>query len=86
MSGSPVLAVQAGPNLSFIFKPHPRYWVCFGNYYEGEVIDLNEMTNAQEIKFGPNEYALHATLLANNTWKVESAATRNARIAASYKK
>ncbi|UJX41481.1 protein RhiA [Desulfovibrio sp. JY] len=70
MGGSPALVVQAGPNLDFIFKPHPRYWICFGNYIQGQVIDLNMMTAAQEIEFFPNEYTIYATLQPNNTIKV----------------
>ena len=80
MGGASAVAVQAGPNLNFTFKPHPKYWVCFGDYLEGEVIDINEMTNVQEIIFGPNEYALHVTLKADNTWKVENAASYNAML------
>mgnify|MGYP007111633107 CR=1 FL=1 len=86
MSGSPSLAVQAGPNLDFTFVPHPRYWLCFGQYIEGAVIDLNQITHVQEIQFGPSEYAMYATLQADNTWKVDNAVGYNKMICDSYTK
>ena len=71
MSGSPILAMQASPNFQFLFKPNPRYWVCFGNYDQGTVLDANEITNAQEIKYGTNRYSIHMTLQENNTFVMD---------------
>lgn len=86
MGGSPAIAVQAGPNLSYTFKPHPIYWACFGTYEEGAVIDVNRITGAQQIIFAPNEYSKYLTLQGDNTWKVENALQRNLAIASNFSK
>ncbi|MBV5333925.1 protein rhiA, partial [bacterium] len=31
MSGSGTFAIQAAPNMTAVFTPHPNYWVVFGN-------------------------------------------------------
>ena len=69
MSGNASFACVASPNLHYTFSPHPRYWIAFGSFKEGEVIDLNKMTRKQEIHYNVNEYDKHITLAGDNTWK-----------------
>lgn len=69
MSGRAALARPAHPNLKYTFSPHPRYWIAFGNFEEGEVLDLNRMTEKFEIKFPVNQYERSIELTGNNTWK-----------------
>ena len=33
-----------------LLKPHPRYWVAFGNFKEGDTIDVSTLENAIELK------------------------------------
>ena len=68
MSGNPALAVSAGPNLDYAFIPHPEYWIAFGDYEEGQVIDLNRVTETAKIVFPLNTYSLSITLQEDNTW------------------
>lgn len=68
MSGAATFMVQAQPNMNVVFTPHPEYWVAFGNFEQGEVLDVEEMTNAMQINFPPNTYHAKATLNADNTW------------------
>jgi hypothetical protein len=70
MSGRGAFAVQAQPNLTTMFTPHPNYWITFGNYRPGEVLDVQSITNAQQISFPINVYAMTAILNADNTWTV----------------
>ena len=70
MSGAGVFVVEAEPNLNLIFTPHPVYWITFGMYEQGEVLNITEITNSQEIAFPPGVYAMTATLNADNTWSV----------------
>lgn len=70
MSGAGVFAVEAQPNLNLIFTPHPEYWITFGTFEQGEVLNLDEITNSQQINFPPGVYAMTATLNADNTWTV----------------
>lgn len=69
MSGNPVFARPADPNLQYTFGPHPQYWIAFGDFEEGEVIDLNRMTQKYEIKFPVNQFERTINLTPSNTWE-----------------
>lgn len=78
MSGKGAFAVQAQPNLDLTFTPHPKYWITFGNYNEGDVLDIAEMTKSAEIAFPPNVYSMTAILNEDNTWTIKPTAQVNA--------
>lgn len=69
MSGKSAFACHASPNLKYTFRPHPRYWIAFGKFDEGEVIDLNRMTRKFEICFRENQYKKEILLTGSNTWE-----------------
>lgn len=68
MSGKSAFACTASPNMKYTFRPHPRYWIAFGKFEEGEVIDLNRMTRKFEVKFRENQYDKSIRLTETNTW------------------
>ncbi|SFR68018.1 hypothetical protein [Anaeromicropila populeti] len=68
MSGNPAYACVAAPSLKYTFSPHPTYWIAFGNYEEGAVIDVNCMTQKYAIKFPVNTFERSLQLCPNNTW------------------
>jgi len=69
VAGKAVAAVQAGPNQAITFTPLPTYWVSFGNFTEGAVVDIASMCNAQELDYGGlGVYTLSYTLDARNKW------------------
>lgn len=70
MSGAGTFARPAQPNLAFSFTPHPVYWVTFGDYEVGEVLDVEAITNAQKITFNPNIFNVDVSLNLDNTWSV----------------
>lgn len=70
MSGFGTFAVDAEPNYNLVFTPHPEYWITFGTYTQGEVMNISESTNAAQISFPANVYAMTATLNADNTWTI----------------
>lgn len=70
MSGNGTFAVTATPNYNFVFKPHPRYWVVFGTYQVGEVMDIESMSNAVEIVYDSGVFSRAVDLQNDNTWKV----------------
>ena len=39
MAGQATFAVQAQPNFTLIFNPTPSYFIAFGNYTNGQVLD-----------------------------------------------
>ncbi|MDR2419386.1 MAG: hypothetical protein LBD79_10100 [Treponema sp.] len=72
IDGKPILAVMATPRYIFTFFPDIKYWVAFGNFKKGEVLDLNSMSPIQELVFPTNVYALDVTLDDVNQWHVQT--------------
>ena len=70
MSGRGTYAVQAQPNLELKFEPHPNYWVAAGNFVEGQVLDMETVTNVAEVPYANNFFEMTATLQADNSWNV----------------
>jgi hypothetical protein len=62
MSGSPVAAAQAAPGQTTLFAPRPNYWVMFGNYQTGDVIDVKEISGAVEVAYPDGITSRTATL------------------------
>jgi len=77
MGGSGTFVMQAQPNMQAIFTPTPQYWITFGNYIQGEVLDLTTINNPAEIVFPPNVYSMTAILSPNNTWTVAPTSSIN---------
>lgn len=48
---------------------HPSYWIAFGDFVEGSVIDVNNISRAKEIIFDPNVYEQSFTFTKNNEWE-----------------
>ncbi|MNV16064.1 hypothetical protein D3C71_1068170 [compost metagenome] len=71
MSGAATFVVPAQPNMNLTFTPHPEYWIAFGNFEQGEVLDMQELTNTEKIDFPPGIQEMTVTLNQDNTWKVE---------------
>lgn len=70
MSGQGTFAVDAEPNLSAIFTPHPSYWVSFGSFEQGQILDIQTLVNTAEVKFPANVFKATAELDSGNNWKV----------------
>lgn len=66
MSGAGTFAVQAAPNMTAVFTPHPNYWVLFGNYETGDVMDIEDVTGAQEVTYGGSLTSRTASLGLDN--------------------
>lgn len=71
IAGSPVYTVPAQPNVDLIFTPDPHYWVTFGRFVQGQVLDLSEITNSAPVVFSPNTHNMVARLNADNLWSIE---------------
>jgi hypothetical protein len=70
MSGSGTMVMQAVPNFNTVFTPHPNYWVAFGNYFTGQILDIEHMTGATEVTYLPGATSSTATLGPDNAIKV----------------
>lgn len=79
MSGSGVYAVQAEPNLQVNFTPHPQYWITFGQFVQGQVLDIGQITDtAAHIEFPHDVNSMTAILNNDNTWSVQQTSAVNA--------
>jgi hypothetical protein len=70
MSGSGIFVKQAQPNMTLYFEPHPEYWITFGNYSPGQVLNVTEISNKQKIEFAHDIFSVTAVLNVDNTWSV----------------
>ncbi len=78
MSGFGTFVAPAQPNMNLIFTPNPEYWITFGTYVQGEVVDITAVNNPAQIKFPLNVYSMTAILNPDNTWTITSTAQANA--------
>ncbi len=70
MSGSGTLAVQAQPNMNFLFSPHQQYWITFGDFKQGQVLNQSEIPDAVHIVFQHGIFSMNATINEDGTWTV----------------
>lgn len=71
MAGKPVFAAQAQPNFAYVFTPHPEYWIVAGDFTEGDALEPDELTNAEQVSFDGGT-SLVATLDASNIWNIKA--------------
>ncbi len=71
MSGSGTFAVQAMANFNLAFTPRPQYWIAFGDYMQGQVLDIGSITNPAAIQFPPGVYAMTAVLNKDGSWTIQ---------------
>ncbi|MCB1583060.1 MAG: hypothetical protein R3E90_11230 [Marinicella sp.] len=70
MSGKGAFYVPSQPNMKVIFTPKPTYWLIFGNFEEGEVIDITKVTdNALRLQYKGTK-VMNVELTGSNTWNV----------------
>lgn len=69
LSGAVAYAVQAQPNMQFHFAPRLEYWVAFGEFKQGEVLDPSGITPVK-IDFPYGIFSMNATFNPDNTWTI----------------
>lgn len=77
MSGLGTFVVQAQPNIGLTFTPHPRYYLTFGEYQQGEVLEPSTINNPVEIQYPANIYSMTAILNPDNSWTVMTTTSAN---------
>jgi hypothetical protein len=73
MSGAGTFVQQARPNMRVTFNAQQEYWIAFGNFNQGEVLDTQAINNPVRIAFPAGVYSMTATLNADNSWTVKPA-------------
>jgi hypothetical protein len=70
MAGAPIYVVPAQPNSAWIFTPRPHYWITFGTFEPGEVLDVGSIAHKAEIVFPKGVFSMTAILHRDNTWTI----------------
>lgn len=81
-AGGGTFAVPSQPNVTASFAPHPKYWVTFGSYQPGEILDIGQITDTAEVMFPIGITEMYAVLNAMNAWEILTEETLRAKIAA----
>lgn len=68
---APTLVVQASPNMQTVFTPTPEYWIAFGNFNAGTVLDSYSISNPARLIFPSGKTTLNVTLNPNGTWNIQ---------------
>jgi len=68
VSGRPAFVRPAGPNLGFTFQPEPQYWVAFGPFEAGQILDFEEIMLTTEILFPAGKRSAQAAFQRDCTW------------------
>lgn len=69
MSNAGTFVVQSQPNTNLVFTPHPEYWIAAGTFTQGEVLDIEEITNQAKVPFD-GTFDMNADLSAKNLWTI----------------
>jgi len=86
MYGNTVYAVQATPNTNLTFTPHPQYFLAYGNYTPGLVLDLSAVNKPLPLTYEAGIYSLAVTLNPDDSWStVTTLAEKNASLLAGRK-
>jgi hypothetical protein len=72
MSGSGMFAAPAQPHWVYTFgMPPQKYRITFGDYRQGQVLDVTQIGSSAEVVFPPGIYSVTATLNRDKSWAVE---------------
>lgn len=71
MSGSSAFLLKPKPNTNIHLAPPKKYWISFGKFKQGQIIDRSKVTHLKEIVFPPNVNNLSIKLNSDKTWSVE---------------
>lgn len=73
MSGAATFLANGQPNMEMVFTPKPEYWIAFGNYEQGQALNVQELTNTAQLVFPEGITEMNVTLKSDNTWSVTPA-------------
>lgn len=62
MSGSATFVMQVMPDMTSVFTPQPSYWVVFGSYMPGQVMDTENITGEIKVSY-PGALTSHTVTL-----------------------
>ena len=68
ISGKGAFIVPSQPNMNIVMTPKPTYWIVFGDFQEGEILDVEKITkNALRLQYdGTN--SMNVEFTGKNRW------------------
>ncbi|MDH4473227.1 MAG: hypothetical protein QE487_11520 [Fluviicola sp.] len=72
MEGSATVIVQARPGMNYQFSPDTEYWIAFGNYEDGQVLNPN-VQNAARISFSNGVTKMNVVLNQDGSYTINPA-------------
>jgi len=70
MAGAAIYVAPARPEVAWIYTPHPVYWITFGDYESGEILDVESISYKERVDFPPGTYSMTAIFNWDNTWTI----------------
>lgn len=71
MDKNPAFALEAKPDLNYTFKPNPQYWIVYGDFKEGEVIDPSKLSGALPLDLSEDKSSCTVTLQKDGSLKID---------------
>ncbi|HKV42225.1 MAG TPA: protein rhiA [Blastocatellia bacterium] len=82
MGGHATFAQQALPNWSVVYQPNPQFYIAFGDYSQGEVLDTAALPGTYaQVSFPIGVYSMTAVLNPDNSWSIMATSERNTALA-----
>ena len=70
MSGKGTFMIPSQPNMKIIMTPKPTYWLVFGDFVEGEILDITQVSEqALKLQYKGTE-DMSVEFNGDNTWKI----------------
>lgn len=70
VAGLGAFVTQSQPNYTIIFEPKLEYWITFGDYCLGEVLNITEISEKCKLDFKSGVYNKNITLNIDNKWTI----------------
>jgi len=70
MSGRATFALQARSHTNAVFTSRQEYWIAFGDFQRGEVLDVETIQDKALVRFPPGVYSMTAIFERDGTWTI----------------
>jgi hypothetical protein len=69
MSGFGTFVWETEPNVDLTIQPKPEYWITYGTYKQGEILNVQQIVNKSlKLNYPINKHTAIVTLKSDNTW------------------
>jgi hypothetical protein len=72
MSGYPAIIMSAMPNMTYCMMPNANFWIAFGNFPAGTILDPSKLKIATELPMPSGGGSLTVSLEHDNSWIISA--------------